>query len=89
MKERANEFRESLVRTKPRMRSARSRRSWSLATAAVFPLIHRTSKPGSVLASELPRQCLNSGERNNEQSHRVNRMDVTETSTAPAFVRVQ
>jgi hypothetical protein len=32
MKEQVNKFREVLVRARPRMRSARSRESWSLAT---------------------------------------------------------
>ena len=67
MKGQVNKLREVLVRARPRMRSARSRESWSLATAAAFP--GRSIGPqeiSGVLASELPRRSVNSGARNNK-----------------------
>jgi hypothetical protein len=45
MKEQVNEFREALARTRPRMRSARSRGTWSLRNgSSVSWSIYRTSR---------------------------------------------
>jgi TPR repeat protein len=58
MQEQVNEFREALVRTRSRMKNARSRGSWSLARAAALPFWAKASGNAAAVF-RTPRQYAN------------------------------